>query len=37
MDCPTDEGNERKKARKDDKKQGRRKPPIFDQGNIMLS
>ncbi|XP_021938616.1 CWF19-like protein 1 [Zootermopsis nevadensis] len=31
LDSPTDEGNQRKKARKDDKWKDRRKPPIFDQ------
>jgi hypothetical protein len=37
MDSPTDEGNQRKKARKDDKQQGRGKPPTFDQGSVVLS
>lgn len=31
MDSPTDEGNQRKKARKDDKQQRKRQPPKFDQ------
>jgi hypothetical protein len=37
MDSPTDEGNQRKKARKDDKQQRKRQPPKFDQGSVVFS
>jgi hypothetical protein len=36
MDSPTDEGNERKKARKD-KQQHKRQPPKFDEGNVHIT
>jgi hypothetical protein len=37
MDSPTDQSNQRKKARKDDKQPTGRKPPIFGQGSISLT
>lgn len=37
VDSPTDEGNQRKKARKDNKQQRKRQPPKFDQGSVVFS
>jgi hypothetical protein len=37
INSPTDEGNQRKKARKDDKQRNKRQPPTFDQGSIVSS
>jgi hypothetical protein len=37
MDSPTEEGNQRKKARRNDKQQHKRQPPKFDEGSVALA